>query len=424
MARCSFEPPRARRPLAPLRALAPGAFALGALALGAVALQSGALGAGASTAATHLARAEGWAIAGELAAVLEPEGRPFAHGWTRVEEMFGEPRAHGGPFQSTEPEILIETRYDAIARDHLRRERLHDPATLERLRGAGEIAPGVPGSPAPGIAGNPRIPPFPPGATTLLTAWWPVARGAATPLPVWDPASNPARAGGNHYLTWPRVVVVDTGADPPAAGPRGSPPAIAFAGRRITGATRVAIDRFVHVEVDADVARRSREDPALRKAAAIALGRPLEAGDRLVLVALHFARKRQDGWRWGTLWWHDRPDAGPFAADRPAALQGAWRNYLLDVPDPDAGANAAAPRPVFNPWLEARFADGGAGPGLHSDCATCHGRASYPDPGFLPVTRGPPDLLNDPAYAAGQLRTDFVWSIPRRAAPRGASPAD
>jgi len=381
-----------------------------------VALASAAVGGGDARAAGTAARAEAWTVVAEIAGDFVTDGRDPGARWALAEGLFGAPTAHHAAFQAMEPEILLETHYDRSAREHLLRHGLNQRATLERLRERGPADAAAPASRG--------IPGFPAGATMLLTAWWPVARDGDTPLPVWDPEHNPPRAAGNHYLTWPRVLAVSQAATPAAAraGRDAPPPVLDFAGRRVVGAARVDAARFVQREVDAALARRSREDPRLRKAAALALGRPLEAGDRLLLVALHFARKRGDDWQWGTVWWHDASDAGPFAAGRPAGLVGAWRNYLLDTPDvpaaPDARGAAAQRRPVFNPWLEARFADGGAGPGVGSDCASCHRRASYPDPGFLPVTRDPPDLLNDPAFAAGQLGTDFIWSIPRRTAVR------
>jgi hypothetical protein len=52
--------------------------------------------------------------------------------------------------------------------------------------------------------------------------------------------------------------------------------------------------------------------------------------------------------------------------------------------------------------------------GSVSNCMNCHHRASIPllpPPYFLPIYRGNPDP-SDPAYAAGVLRTDYLWSIP------------
>lgn len=59
--------------------------------------------------------------------------------------------------------------------------------------------------------------------------------------------------------------------------------------------------------------------------------------------------------------------------------------------------------------------DGGAGGGTRRNCLACHRRASHPDTAFLPITRGTPDLAKDPAFAAGKLRTGFLWSIATRA---------
>jgi hypothetical protein len=134
-------------------------------------------------------------------------------------------------------------------------------------------------------------------------------------------------------------------------------------------------------------------------------------------VATHLTTKEIDDWVWATFWWHDRPDAGPFAADRPATVTGAWRNYLMsasyDVNLPREADNS--PHITFNPWLEAPFPDGGHGGGVVSNCMNCHNRASHPVLGFRPIFRGNPDLNNDPTFAAGRLRADLLWSIPRQA---------
>jgi hypothetical protein len=299
------------------------------------------------------------------------------------------------------------TLFDDAAYAHVRSRRLYLRAELDRLRIAGDRADGVPQDSA--------VPDFPVGARILKTAWWPVAADRPTALPVWDPERNPPRRGGNPYTSWQRVAVVG-----PAAGTRAdSRAAIDFAGRRFDHPQRVAPGALYHVRVDAALARRLMRDRATRKATVIALGRELRAGDQLVLVSANLAVRETRDWVWATFWWHDRPDEGPFAAERPDDLQGAWRHYLLqvafDVERPPAADGG--PHICFDPWLEGRLPDGGNGGGLASNCLACHRRASYPPINYLPITRGAADLAHDPAYAAGRLRTGNVWSIAMHALP-------
>jgi hypothetical protein len=137
-------------------------------------------------------------------------------------------------------------------------------------------------------------------------------------------------------------------------------------------------------------------------------GRTLQEGDLVVFAGTHLTTKEIDDWVWGTFWWHDRPDAGPFAADRPATVKGVWRNYLLSASYDLNLPRESDGKPViaFNPYLEAHFKDG-----VVSNCMNCHHRAASPNPGFKPIFRGDPDP-NDRAFAPGLLRTDFLWSIP------------
>jgi hypothetical protein len=165
--------------------------------------------------------------------------------------------------------------------------------------------------------------------------------------------------------------------------------------------------------VDTHLAETLMTDDPSKKAALLALGRPLEAGDRLALVGIHVLAMEIKSGVWGTFWWHDQPGRGPFAADRPVGIAGAWRNYLMDVAFDTTlplGPDGAAKR-CFNPWFEAKFPDGGHGNGLKSNCVNCHSRAAYPRTDFLPILSGPPDLQNDPAFSAGRLRTAQLWSV-------------
>ena len=324
------------------------------------------------------------------------------------------PGGAGGPRHSAEAPVLAYSLYNAAAHAHLRRERLHERAQLERLRRSAAADASIPG--------NRTVRDFPADSVVLKTAWWPIAGDRVTPLPVWDPQRQAARRGGNDYTSWTRVVGVDPGAGRRTGAGSAADPRIDvdFVGRRFTAARRVPLAALPHLRIDGTTAARLGRDPGTAKLSALVLGRPLRAGDALALVGAHFATKELRDWVWGTFWWHDEPDRGPFASGRPDTVRGAWRQYLLDVTFDDTRPRAAdgGARIAFNPWLEARFPDGGRGGGTASNCLACHRRASYPAEPFLPVTRGAPDLAHDPAFAPGKLRTNFLWSVALRAEAR------
>ena len=111
-------------------------------------------------------------------------------------------------------------------------------------------------------------------------------------------------------------------------------------------------------------------------------------------------------WVWATFWWHDSPNDGTYAKDRPDAVSGVWRNYLMDVTfSSDVPKESdGTPNVCFNPWLEARFAGG-----LTSNCMSCHQRAVWTPVSFLPVTRG--SLPPNHQFFLGKTKLDFLWSI-------------
>jgi hypothetical protein len=324
------------------------------------------------------------------------------HGFARASQ---DQESSGNPSKSlsrsADAPILSYTLYNFAAYEHIRSHRLQLSSELNQLSKTG--------IPDNSIDGDRSVAPFPRDSIVIKTVWWPVARKGLTPLPVWDPASNQPRRGGNDYMSWTRVVVLD----PLDNASTVRKTTIEFAGQSFQDAHRIGLQEFYRVRVDADMARRLMLDHSARKAASVVLGRSIEEGDYLVLVGLSLATKEIREWVWGTLWWHDQAEVGPFAADRPPSLSAEWRNYLLQVAfDTDKpAAFDGGPHICFNPWLEGRFPDAGHGGGTASNCRACHSRASYPPVDFLPVTRGIPDLTNDPAYAPGRLRTNFVWSI-------------
>jgi hypothetical protein len=371
-----------------------------------------------------------WDVVAQLTNTVNHDGRPLFESWYGEDAVFAKfpgPQAPRGvrgfsrvhldqgsvasnslsATPSADVPVLTYTLYNYAAYHHIRQHRLYLQSELKRLRDSG------PGDNS--VAGDRSIAPFPTQAMVLKTAWWPVAKSGLTALPVWDPERNPQRRGGNDYTTWQRVVAVG-----PSTGPQTARTVhIDFAGQAFRNARRTDLRELYYVVVGSDMAKRLTRDPSAEKLALLALGRDIEAGDYLVLVGANLATKEIPDWMWATVWWHDQGAAGPFAADRPAALHSPWRNYLLQVAfDSDKPADRdGGPHICFNPWLEGRFADGGHGGGTVSNCLACHRRASYPPVSFLPVTRGSADLTGDSAYAPGQLRTNFNWSLALHARP-------
>jgi hypothetical protein len=313
---------------------------------------------------------------------------------------------NGHASQSADAPVLTYTLYNEPAYQHIRQNHLYSRARLEQLRRTGS---------EDAIPDNRTVPPFPTQAVVVKTVWWPIAHDGITAVPVWDAERNPSLRGGNGYIGWHRVVAVDTANN---SRPNSTVP-INFAGRSFAHAHLVRLNSFYHIMLDSDLADRIGRDQEARKAASIALGRVLRAGDYLVLVAINLATREIDDWVWAAAWWHDRAGQGPFAADRPRELKPEWRNYLMQVAFDSELPMAVdgGPHICFNPWLEGRFPDGGHGGGTVSNCMTCHRRASYPEVAFLPVTRGAADFAKDAAYSSGRLRTSFLWSIALHATP-------
>jgi len=326
------------------------------------------------------------------------EGAVFASGpaedWRRGIRGFARPAGAEQSDQGGGAPVMAYTLYNEAAYQHIRRHQLHRSVGLTAL---GRSAPSA------------SIPAFPADAIVVKTAWWPVAAEGRTAMPVWDPELNPPLAAGNPYVEWRRITAIDP--SPLTAGVR----PVEFMGRT-SEARAVGLGAFHRVAVDAQMAAQLGRDSEASRTAVIALGRPVQAGDTLVLVGLNLMTRELEDWVWAAFWWHDKGEQGPFAHGRPAAIRGAWKNYLMqaafDSQTPAAADGGA--HICFNPWLEGRFPGGAQGGGATSNCMSCHSRASYPAENFLPVTRGAPDP-KDPALAPDRLRTSFLWSLPMHA---------
>jgi hypothetical protein len=314
-------------------------------------------------------RGHAWALLARVSrtglAGWHPLGDAFESGAASF-RLVEEPDHAGVPArQASGAPLLSQVLFNGPAFRHIRANRLFQRSRLDAINlSFGAATP---------LAAR-EIPAFPREAMALKLIWAVVHARGLTPLSIWDGAGDPNAA--NLPAGWPREVRVD-----PEAGAAGAVP----------------LYRFFHLPIAAaDLAAIRAIDPSAA------------AGDHLVLLAMHVTSKEIPDWIWATFWWHDRPGAGPFAAGRPAALAGPWRNYLMDVaysmetPREQDGA----PNIAFNPYIEMFPA------GARSNCMTCHQSAVWTPAGappFLPVTRGA-RRPNDPRFATG-TRLDFMWSI-------------
>ena len=305
--------------------------------------------------------------------------RPAWDGWVRSDIVFSaaplaataelafrppRPITQGGVAITAEP-ILYDVVLDADAALFVRDRGLARRAAVSALAG--------------------HVPELPTGAAALKRVWFPIRQHGLTAVPVWDEAPVRPDADGNPPSTWARVVAVDPSR---ATIPDGETAEIAFHGRTLR-ARVVPLASFYHRPL-----ATARE---LRTARAVVGERAVAPGDEVALVALHLTTKEIPEWTWATWWWHDRADAGAFAAGRPAAITGWAASYRMD-------ATLSGDTPCMNPWLEARFPGG-----LASSCASCHQRAALGATEFLPVPTAPTPA--DDPYFAGKVTTDFLWSL-------------
>ncbi|MCK4125583.1 hypothetical protein HFK83_24870 [Ralstonia pseudosolanacearum] len=330
---------------------------------------------------------------------------PQSLGPHRVQRRFKVPRqfttGSGATPQAAGSGLLSFVLFNYETYKHIRDSGLYRRATVD-----GFAKTGLPDRHFPN---NRTIPEFPTNSMSLKVIWWPVAHDKITAMPIWDGDPTPNVDTGKPFQVWPRVVAI---------APSGIPEPDATAnvnlfGKPHPGSHLVPLSAFHSVRLDADLVQSLNNDPQLAPLGNQVMGRQFQVGDYVVLAGMHMTTKEIKDWVWATFWWHDKPNEGPFSADRPTSLVAPWSNYLMsasyDVNTPKE--QDGTPHITFNPWIEARFKNG-----VNSNCMTCHARASNNGTPFLPITRGDP-TADDAAFSAGSVRTDFLWSIPDNAVP-------
>jgi hypothetical protein len=248
---------------------------------------------------------------------------------------------------------------------------------------------------------------FPASSVVLKTSWMLVRQTACRAVPVWNFRRGIRGQPANLPGSWPAGDAVNV-----------YPPSISCG-----GSDAIPLSRFYNFRIALNISdaqlKRIQNIDGLRKA---------DRGDYVILVGFHFATHELPDWLWATFWWHNQPEKGTYAEDRPGSLKNVWRNYLMTVSydmdeprEPDA-----TPRIAYNPYLE-----GGLDDGLTSNCMTCHRRAAWPK--RAPVTMRLSDnerVAEDPTgvvvrgraaalatyFSADSryedlLKTGFLWSL-------------
>jgi hypothetical protein len=313
-------------------------------------------------------------------------------------------------------------------------------ASGKRLYQAAELTGMLPGK---GQLG--RVAEFPRTSIVLKHMYWPVKKDRCSALPVWDDQKPPTPNTYMGYETWTRAVAIDAPGCSAAPGDKtrvsflhgvfdmdGNPmqPVV------FESADVVSLDAFFHQTLtQADLDKLTPNDRAILDSASYwAHGAPFEEGDIIVSIATHIFTKEMPAWTMQSLWWHDRPDQGPYAADRPDIppdrAPPAWRHYLMvseyGIPDPRDPTQL----PVhFNPYIELVIHP------VATNCRTCHTRAAWPRKStgmtpyagyqFTPVSEDPGLTANiglDNRILESLLTLDFLWAMSDRAIPSGYHP--
>jgi hypothetical protein len=259
--------------------------------------------------------------------------------------------------------------------------------------------------------------PFRPSSVALKTSWMVVHKDSCSQIPVWNFERLAPGSLSNISSNWPDQVWIR-----PSAGLCPNQP------------NAYSLDwakaHFYWFQIPNDPAQLAEVQNSIQG--------PVEPGDYAVLVGLHFATKELSNWVWATFWWHNHPDQGIYADDRPgpAVLKGVWRNYLMNVAydmdkprEPDG-----RPHIAYNPYLEGNLING-----LESNCMTCHRRATWPVPADVQtagswtsgssqfqglVVRGheaaTATYFNEPGFEC-RLKLGFLWSLAQIGIPSSSS---
>lgn len=335
----------------------------------------------------------------------------------------------GATFESNGDIMVAGVIYNSTAFSTIRERKLYLASTLDDLN-----KPGKPNDPPK------HIEQFPRESIVLKPMLWPVKGTGYTPLPVWD--DLPASADQGKYIgyeivgtkrrpKWWRAVAIT--AQPERRVKQRNVQYLYDVYRRKGGARLgpityrsakvVPVESFYHFRFSQEALNKlSACDRAILDASAYwAYKRPFQAGDYLVLIAMHIITKEQHYWTFQSVWWHDQPDKGPYATQRPnippEKAPGPWRHYLLTSTYGITQLKNPKKLPItYNPYVELA-----AGHPIRTNCMNCHHRAAWPHDNSNYEALGPhtPDALDvftmDNPIFKGLLTVDSMWAMSDRA---------
>lgn len=327
----------------------------------------------------------------------------------------------GPTFENNGDIMVAGVTYNKAAFDWIRGKGLYQTATLQAMLPKGSATTSIPAMPAESIVLKPMM--------------WPVPKGGFSALPLWDDQKSDGGqyAGYEIQRMWPRAVAVTTTPQAQVV-----PASVSFLhgvtmnGKPLGPNTYqkpqvVGTDRFYHYAPD--LSKMDACDRAILDASAYwAYGRMFQPGDQLVMIAMHIITKEQGAWTFQSVWWHDRPDQGPYARNRPdipaSRAPGPWRNYLMTSTYGIPAVPGGKTWPVaYNPYIELA-----ADHPIQTNCMNCHHRAAAPNKksSYLAKGVGLPGALDifdraSPIFN-GLLQVDSMWAISDRVPVPVASP--
>lgn len=318
-------------------------------------------------------------------------------------------RAGGGSGSAEQDEqVVAGVKYNMASAYHVWNHNYTDSARLTALNDSFPAAP---------VAAR-NIIPFPDSAIATKPVYWIVADSGLTVMPYWNGPSASTNPSQPTPSTWTQFVAVD-----PTNMMGDTTVTVQGPGGASYQAQVIHLSQFYSfalgqdevndiITVDTTTGSTPLDSEIANDSIAVIINgqqsnQQVAVGDMAVLVAMHVSTKEIGNWAWQTFWWIPNAQSNPLATDKPASVQGPFRNfamqqaYYMTVP---AGPTAGQNQVTFNPYLETAFTNSG----IVSNCMSCHRTATWPGTNY--VFYGNVDPAN-PSIFGGQLKLDFLWSV-------------